>query len=233
MKTVLIIPTLDEKETILGLVREALLYVDKVYVDDAGSTDGSLEELYDYWSLMPEPEQLKILTRPEGVGPLGWIINDKPWLGELFCGGFLSLMTMDAGGTHRPQDIPKFLEYMDSGAYVALGTRNFDEGSTAPWYRRLLSRTAGRIMGVPDATCGFRAYNIYWLMKAPHLYNDTGFDFHLPFLVLLKKTVGESFYASIVPIPYLVIGKTSLRLSSVFKTVHAYWKVLRRKVRCY
>jgi len=175
---------------------------------------------------------LTIAVRPAAAGPLSWIINDKAWLGELMADGYFCLVTMDAGGTHLWGDLPRLQAYINGAGMVALGTRDFSTGG-APWYRRALSYVAGRLIGVPDATCGFRAYNMYWLLKAPHLYNKTGFDFHLPYLVLLRKTVGDAFVAHPVSIEYKVVGRSSLRFKTLFQVLWAWIKVSLRHVEVY
>jgi len=232
MKTVLLIPVRNEVETIGALVTAALNFVDKIIVDEGGSTDGTMRALREIWQTLPDPSVLTIAGRPVGAPPLSWIINDKAWLGELMADGYFCLATMDAGGTHDPEDLPGLQDYISGAGVVALGTRDFSTGG-APWYRRALSYVAGRLIGVPDATCGFRAYNMYWLLKMPHLYNKTGFDFHLPYLVLLRRVVGEAFAAHPVPIEYKVVGRSSLRLKTLFQVLWAGIQVSLRRVEVY
>ena len=96
MKTVLLIPVRNEVETIGALVTAALNFVDKIIVDEGGSTDGTMRALREIWQTLPDPSVLTIAGRPVGAPPLSWIINDKAWLGELMADGYFCLATMDA-----------------------------------------------------------------------------------------------------------------------------------------
>jgi len=73
------------------------------------------------------------------------------------------LITLDADGQHDPTEIPKFLEAIENGAEVVVGSRML-ERSGMPWYRQV-ANWLGNISTfvlfgalVTDSQSGYRAF---------------------------------------------------------------------------
>jgi dolichol-phosphate mannosyltransferase len=88
---------------------------------------------------------------------------------------------MDAGWTHSPYDVERLL---DTVGDLVIGTRQFHwEG-----WRTGLSQLAAWLMGVEDATSGFRKWDVRLLRKmALGAVKSRGFAFQLETLVLAMK----------------------------------------------
>lgn len=78
--------------------------------------------------------------------------------------GYEAVVTVDADGQHRPDEIRRFVEeYVRSGTPVLIGNRMADTRDMPRirrWTNRLMSWWLSRLMGqrVPDTQCGFRLY---------------------------------------------------------------------------
>jgi len=165
MKTVIVIPTYDEAET-LPLVLDAVLALDEPFhvlvVDDA-SPDGTGAIASEYAT---RSARVGVLHRP---GKLG--------MGSAYCDGFeraLSegadlIVEMDADLSHNPKFLPALRDRLARDADVVIGSRYVDGVRVDNWpFRRLLlSRFANAYVnfttGLPmelvcDATSGFRGY---------------------------------------------------------------------------
>lgn len=86
---------------------------------------------------------------------------------EAIAGGHDYILEMDAGFSHRPQDLPRFFEAMDGGYDCVFGSR-FVPGSSitdTPWHRRFISRggtvIANLLLGTRfhDMTSGFELFS--------------------------------------------------------------------------
>ncbi len=161
MKTVVVIPTYNERMNILPLIERCMalpIPLDLFFVDD-GSPDGTGECLESLRSTYP---CLRVMHRS---GKLG--------LGTAYRQAFRSLLTepydryvaMDADLSHPPESIPDLL-CASTDADLVIGSRYIDGGVCKNWSaaRRLLSRTANNVarallsLDVMDATAGFRCY---------------------------------------------------------------------------
>jgi dolichol-phosphate mannosyltransferase len=87
--------------------------------------------------------------------------------------GFEVIVEMDADQSHDPDDLPRLLAAVESGADLAVGSR-YIPGGSAPawsWHRRTLSREGNRFasamlqLPVVDSTSGFRAYRATMLER--------------------------------------------------------------------
>ena len=161
MKTVVVIPTYNERDNIRPLIERlsALpIELDLFFVDD-GSPDrtGDLLE-----SLRTTYPRLRVLHRPSKLG-----------LGTAYRHAFHNLLkepydrfiSMDADLSHRPESISDLLRASED-ADLVIGSRYVPGGGTrnCSVVRRLLSRVANRVargmlgLKAQDATAGFRCY---------------------------------------------------------------------------
>lgn len=161
MRTLVVLPTYDEAENVLGLAAEILAAdptLEILVVDDA-SPDGTGELVAE--AARGEP-RLHLLRRP---GKLG--------LGTAYLAGFRfaldhgydRVLTMDCDRSHNPRHIPALLAAM-AGFDCVIGSRYVQGGAIQnwPWHRRALSAFANLYartllrLPVHDVTSGFRCY---------------------------------------------------------------------------
>ncbi len=109
-------------------------------------------------------------------------------------------IVMDADDTHDPDVIPALLREIAAGADIVICSRFVEGGddSTAPRFRRLLSRGAAVVLGralkvdgVQDFTSGFRAYRVGLLSRAAahwgeRLVEERGFACMVELLMKLR-----------------------------------------------
>ncbi|MFK3672512.1 polyprenol monophosphomannose synthase [Leifsonia aquatica] len=167
MRTIVIIPTYNERENvgpIVGRVRASVPSAEVLVVDD-NSPDGT-GEIAD--ALAATDANVHVLHRAgkDGLGAayregMRWALD----------AGYDRIVEMDADGSHRPEELSRLLDALrgsepGTGADLVLGSRWVPGGGVVNWpaRRRLLSRGGSaysRIaLGVPvrDVTGGYRAF---------------------------------------------------------------------------
>jgi dolichol-phosphate mannosyltransferase len=204
-RTLVIIPTYNERDNLLKIVSrvtEAAPQVHVLIVDD-GSPDGT-GALADELALA-DPDRIHVMHR-----------TSKDGLGAAYLAGFawgLSrqytvLVEMDADGSHAPEQLYRLLDAVDGGADLAIGSRYVDGGEVRNWPRRrmVLSKTANgysRILlgvGVHDITAGYRAYRREVLEKIDLAAVDSkGYGFQVD---LTWRTINAGFTVVEVPITF-------------------------------
>jgi dolichol-phosphate mannosyltransferase len=168
MKTLVVLPTFNEAETIEEVLRRtrAALPETWVLVVDDSSPDGTAE-LAEKVGL--ELGQVDVLRRgaPKGLGDayragFSWGLDQ----------GAEVLFEMDSDLSHDPAALPSLLGALGNSDLV-IGSRYIPGGSIPQWalHRRLLSRGGNMysalMLGVPvkDMTSGFRAYRAELLRR--------------------------------------------------------------------
>jgi dolichol-phosphate mannosyltransferase len=161
MKTLVVVPTYNERDNLPRLLPEVLAVdssVDILVVDD-GSPDGT-GRLADEFAA--HSERVHVLHRS---GKLG--------LGTAYIAGFRYALThgydavveMDADFSHRPADLPRLLAAA-AHADVVVGSRNVPGGQVIGWspLRHVISKGgslyARIVLGMPikDCTGGFKCF---------------------------------------------------------------------------
>lgn len=156
-KNVVLIPTYNEADTILNLIKDLqFVPIDVIIIDD-NSPDGTADIVS---SLSIPNVRLIENGHKKGIGPaylagFSMAIND----------GYELIATMDADGSHSVVDLQKMLE-AGRDCDVVMGTRWILGGSVSNWslHRRFLSkfgtRYARNCLGLPykDLTGGLRVY---------------------------------------------------------------------------
>ena len=164
MKPVILIPTYNESIAIVELLKSLsdlhqTRDFDVVILDDNSpdKTADIVDSLKYSW--------VSVLRRPHKAG-----------LGAAYRAGFAHVLamhkysqvvTMDADGSHRVQDLPAMLDATNASIAITLGTRWIPGGSVVNWpkSRQLLSKSGTRYarlaLGIPlnDLTGGFRVYS--------------------------------------------------------------------------
>ncbi|MCK0115434.1 dolichol-phosphate mannosyltransferase [Isoptericola sp. CG 20/1183] len=164
MRTLVIVPTYDERESLpvlLDRLDAVAPEVDVLVVDDA-SPDGTGELAA---RRAADDDRLHVLHRA-GKGGLGAAyVAGFGWGLER---GYDVLCEMDADGSHRPEELERLLDRLagDDVPDLVIGSRWVPGGRVVnwPWHRMLLSRAGNTYVrlalgiGVRDATGGYRAF---------------------------------------------------------------------------
>lgn len=161
-KSLVIIPTFNEKENIENVLRKVfaldvpfdVLVVDDSSPDETGKIVQTLQK--EFPSLFLEIRSVK-----DGLGKaythgFKWALQN----------GYSYIFEMDADLSHNPEDLPRLLEALKNGNDVSIGSRYSHGVNVVNWpmSRVLLSFIASKyarfITGLPihDATAGFVGY---------------------------------------------------------------------------
>jgi dolichol-phosphate mannosyltransferase len=185
--TLVVVPTLDERDNIERLlrgIRHAAPSVDVLVVDD-DSPDGTADLAE---ALGRSLGSVSVLRR-HGEPGLGAAYRDGFRLG--LERGYDAIIEMDADLSHDPTTIPALVDALASGADLAIGARYVEGGGTPGWplHRRLLSRLGGEyarvLLRLPshDPTSGFRAFRADLLRECElDTVGAHGFAFQLEML---------------------------------------------------
>ena len=212
----IIIPTYNEKENIAKLVPdiESVLAgngIDgEIIIIDDNSPDGTgqlAEELNKkYHNIKTIHRQKK-----EGVGSarrLGFSIASN----EI-------IISMEGDNTHKAEYIPRFLDEINKGADLVIGSRYLPESKIINWplKRRIISKVANFIarffagVRLTDVTNGYRAFRKSMYSKIT--VDSTGYPFNMEF-----ACEAHSLGFKIVEIPIIFKdrekGKTKMKVSS-------------------
>jgi len=169
---VVVIPTYCERESLAEIVRRirsAQPGIHVLVVDD-NSPDGT-GEIAD--RLAANSPRVHVLHRPgkQGLGAayragFAWALEHR--YGYVF--------EFDADGSHQPEELGGFLELLDAGAGLVIGTRWMPGGVVRNWpmHRRALSRSGtafARFMlrsRLRDITSGYRGFRAETLVAADY-----------------------------------------------------------------
>ncbi len=156
-------PTYMEKDTLPVVLTKVLTQeVADILVVDDGSPDGTAQIASDWASRDP---RVHVMNRP---GKLG--------LGTAYLAGFRwgldrgydFFLEMDSDMSHNPMDLPRFLDELEKGADLVIGSRYLKGTiSVVGWdFKRLILSKFGNIyaskilgMELSDLTSGYRAFS--------------------------------------------------------------------------
>lgn len=165
MKTVMMVPTYNEKANIAELVKSLHKNVPRAWilVVDDSSPDGTSEEVK---NLMRKDKKLRLLLRDRSIKGRGWAGRDG--FVKALQMGAEAVVEMDADLSHQPKFIPSLLAPLASKeADVVIGSRYMPGGKDMdrPFHRKWTSNFARYylkfVLGlkVKDPTSGFRAFS--------------------------------------------------------------------------
>lgn len=204
MRIGIVIPTYNEKDTILKLLGEINhTFVSNglnghIVVVDDNSPDGTGTIVSE---AAKQKDWLSCLVRGRKLG-----------LGSAYKTGFSYILDnlsadvifeMDADFSHNPIELPSFLALICQGFDVVLGTRNLEGAQIVGWgtSRKLVSKVANALarvacrISVHDATTGYRAFTRQALEKIDfRTLRSHGFDFQIESLARCKQAglrIGE------------------------------------------
>jgi len=227
MKTLIIIPTYNERENIKILVSEifhTLPHTDILFIDDA-SPDRSAAIIKE---LQKATSQIHLIERPQKSGLGSAYITGFKWGLEK---GYDILFEMDADLSHQPKYLPEFLKFISTHDLV-LGSRYVEGGGVENWnlVRRLLSRGGSLysriLLGLPykDLTGGFKCFRAE-VLKTIDLDTVTseGYCFQVE---LTYKAHQKKFKIKEIPILFRERHNGKSKLSKRI-VLEALWKIPR------
>ena len=206
MKPVILIPTYNESISIVELLTKLSSLHNLRDFDVVVLDDNSPDHTADIVDSMNFP-WVSVLRRPGKAG-----------LGAAYRAGFSHVLamqkyshivTMDADGSHRVEDLPSMLDASKDRLSITLGTRWMPGGAVVNWpkSRQLLSRAGTRYarfaLGIPlnDLTGGFRVYSADLLQSLKlNEMTATGYCFQIE-MAMAAKIAGATAYE--VPITFV------------------------------
>jgi dolichol-phosphate mannosyltransferase len=230
-RTLVILPTYNEAENVLGLLGDVLAKIetiDALVVDD-GSPDGTGDLVAAFARTEP---RVRLLRRP---GKLG--------LGTAYLAGFRYALdhgyafaiTMDCDRSHNPRYLPEMLKAMET-CDVVIGSRYVPGGGISNWprsrvllssfanaYTRLLLR-----LPIHDCTSGFRCFRRVVLETVdPWSVRGSGYSF---LEEMAWRIHAFGFRMSEIPILFeqRVAGKSKIDSSEIYR---AAWHVIQTALR--
>lgn len=228
MKSIIVIPTYNEKENILRLIEKIHSIVGDIHilVVDDNSPDGTGQIVK---NLKEKDSRIHLIQR-EG----------KQGLGTAYCRGFEYclennfdfIFEMDADFSHDPNEIPNFLKAIENNDLI-LGSRYIKGVNVINWplKRLLLSYFANMYtrfvtgMDVKDATGGFKCFRASLLKKidlSSVKTNGYGFQIEMTYRIWkLKGRIKE------IPIIFVdrVEGVSKMNKKIIWEAVFLVWKL--------
>jgi len=222
-------PTYEERDNLPRFV-EALFRVlpeaDLLVIDDA-SPDGT-GELAD--ELAAQDGRIAVLHRHAKLG-LGsaYVAGFRHALGR----GYDVVFEMDTDLSHDARHLPSFLEALEHGADVVVGSRNMAGGGVVGWGlgRHLLSKGGSlyaRIIlgvGVRDLTTGYKAYTRQALEAIDiETLTSTGYAFQIE---TTYRAICRGLRVAEVPIVFVDrrVGQSKLSRRVFAEAVWAVWQL--------
>lgn len=229
-RTLIFIPTYDERENVTSMCEELValgLDADIVFMDD-NSPDGTGAALD---RLAAKHARVSAVHR---TGKLGIGSAHFDGITYAYVNGYTRLVTMDCDFTHSPSDIPRLLEAMDrEGAALVAGSRFMQEHSLPGWspVRKGLTNLGHVLTRVTlgvhsDATGAFRVYD---LEKIPRrlfdLVTERGYAFFFQSMFIMQE---NGFRIVEVPIilPARTYGHSKMSFIEVGRSVEQLAKLL-------
>ena len=212
-------PVANEEETMGDIINEILsLPYEDLYlypVIDAYSKDRTEEIIRSF----EDTGRVKCIYYAASKGVISCYFEGYR---QALADGADQIIEMDGGGSHKPSEIPQFMEKFDEGYECIWGSRFTEEGGMkdSPWYRKILSGggtwLANLVLGttLSDMTSGFEGFKRNVLeefdfdqfLSTGHMYQT-----EMRFYCRDRRAVE-------VPIHY-TSGKSSLKADSVFEAL--------------
>ncbi len=226
-KILVVIPAYNEEKTIKDVVKRASYFADICVVNDA-STDKTAEIVGSF-------SHVKCISHTTNTHIPQTILDGMKYAYE---NDYDYVITMDAGLSHSPEELPRFIDAAPSDLVLGVRTTKAE----VPLFRKILSRAATVLLnlalrpigsGLPsakfhDVTSGYRRYSknaieilIHKKMKAK------SFDFITEALMLIYR---NGLSVTEVPISYN-FSTSSLNSKVVLQSLKMFLDILltRRK----
>jgi dolichol-phosphate mannosyltransferase len=239
-KAVIILPTYNERDNISTIID---ILVTKVFPDihnyqmsilvaDDMSPDGTADVVK---KLMRTNKQIALLSgKKEGLGAA--YVRGMSYAIEKM--GANVVFEMDSDMQHDPYKIPLFLQKIDEGYDMVIGTRYSDGGSIPQSWalmRKLMSVNANLLMrvitwrwNIHDWTGGYRAITKeVFLKEKDHIRPYHGYTFQLAFLY---KTLRDGYRVAEVPFHFGERTTGESKIASVEYIIQALQYVIQERL---
>lgn len=227
-KSIILIPTLNEKENLTDLIPSifSLMPDVSVLIVDDNSSDGTRELIE---SMKVNFQNLFLLLRKNDLGYGRSSTDGFKWIFEK---SYDYIVTMDADFSHDYNEVPALLEKLE-GFDIAIGSRYIKNGGVKNWsfFRRVLSRFANLyvkiILSLPfmDATTGFNAYRINSLKKINlDKIDSNGYAFLVELKFLLFRA-GCRFVEHPILFSERREGQSKMSSKIIWESVWLPWKI--------
>ena len=228
MRKLVIIPTYNEIENMQALLPALLQLNEKfdILVADDSSPDKTADFVSDFAKQNP---RVNLLLRKQKNG-----------LGQAYIAGFKwglehkydAIVEMDADFSHRPEDLVKILQALDTED-VVIGSRYVPGGQTVNWglIRKMISRGGGiysrMILGYPvqDWTGGFNGWKSQVLKDIGlDTIKSNGYSFQIE---LKYKAQKQGYKVKEVPIVFedRRVGQSKMSLKIVIEAFYKVWLI--------
>ena len=226
-EVLVVIPAYNEEQTIGEVIRRTLPFADVCVINDA-SGDNTESIVRSFKNVVCITHERNTHIPQATLDGMRYALNR----------GVAYVVTMDAGLTHKPDELPRFLEFPKCDLVIGVRTKT----AKVPFYRRFISRTATLLMNLAvrpagsqllgsrlgDATSGYRRFSrpaVELLLNRE--MKAKAFDFHTESLVLIARnglSIGE------VPISY-EFSKSSFNSKVLLMSIRMYLDLIitRRK----
>lgn len=228
MRKLVIIPTYNELENMQALLPALMLLNEKfdVLVADDSSPDKTADFVAEF---AKQNSRVHLLLRKQKNG-----------LGQAYIAGFKwglqhnydALIEMDADFSHRPEDLIKILQTLETED-VVIGSRYVPGGQTVNWglIRKMISRGGGiysrMILGYPvqDWTGGFNGWKAQVLKDIGlDSIRSNGYSFQIE---LKYKAQKQGYKVKEVPIVFedRRVGQSKMSLKIVIEAFYKVWLI--------
>ena len=202
-----VIPTLNEEENMAEVMRELdLMGYNKILVVDADSTDRTVEIAKEYGAIV-------IPQKGRGKGSALRQVFEHDGLDSD------AIITIDADGSMKPEEIPRFIEALDSGADLVKGSRFLPSAYSEDM--NLIRKIGNRFFlwlvnllwsaNYTDLCYGFAAFRRDALKKLCPDLKSTNFEIETEILIKARK-----FGLKITEVPSIELrrrhGKSNLSI---------------------
>jgi dolichol-phosphate mannosyltransferase len=229
MKSVVVIPTYNEKDNISALFDEIFKHIPETHilVVDDNSPDGTAQIVKDRKA---NDNRIHILEREGKMG-----------LGTAYCAGFSwaldqkydVVFEMDADFSHDPKDLPRMLATLNEGYDLVIGSRYIEGMNVVNWPLKRLILSYGAslytriISGLPvkDCTGGFKCFRAETLAKIDFdTIRTNGYGFQIEMNYRVWKNKGKIKELSIV-FTDRVNGVSKMNKKIIYEAVFLVWKL--------
>ncbi|MBD5538978.1 MAG: glycosyltransferase [Desulfovibrio sp.] len=219
-KTIIVMPVANEEQTIGQTIDEILkLNYEDLYlypIIDSFSKDRTESIIRSYEEVT---DKVRCVFFKESRGVVSCYLEG---FRQALKDGAEFILEMDGGGSHKPGEIPQFLQNLEKGYDCVWGSRFIEGGGIEnhPLYRRILSYggtwLANAVLGtaLKDMTSGFEAFNVRVLERMDFdRFLSTGHMYQTEMRYYCKD-------CSSVEVPITYTGSnSSLRFSEVKKAL--------------
>lgn len=234
MKTVVIVPTYNERNNVEKLIHElqrqfqCMPHDMHILVVDDSSPDGTGQVVKD---LQAQYANLHLISGSKAGLGAAYIRGMKYCMDVLAAD---AVFEMDADFSHKPQDVPRLMVNLEHGADFVIGSR-YVPGGTIPreWgamrranslFGNIVARYIAGMYSVRDCTAGFRAIKTA-LLKLVSL-DELGVQGYAFQVALLHRAIAVGAKVVEVPVDFVdrTVGESKLGLRDIVEfIVNAWW----------